>query len=146
MTNDKVQSSQPVASDDSDLPSVWISFCPDLGIYHYHREVDGEDVMDQKFTREELLLLVEGMMKVGQVEQIQELVQVCAWARLFAHKIVVFYLSGAFRIFNPIPPETPEQEDSQAMKAFFDEWKKSHPTDDTIPVVAPFKSQAQQEE
>jgi hypothetical protein len=32
------------------------------------------------------------------------------------------------------------------MKAFFDEWKKSHPTDDTIPVVAPFKSQAQQEE
>jgi len=146
MINDKTQSSQVASSDDTDLPSVWISFCPDLGIYHYHREVEDEDVGDQKFTREELLLMVEGMMKAGKVEQIQELVQICAWARLFAHKIVVFYLSGAFRIFNPIPPETLEQEDSQAMKAFFDEWKKAHPTDDTIPVVAPFKSQSPSEE
>ena len=143
MTNDKVQSSQLSNSEDKDLPIVWISFCPDLGIYHYHREVEGEEVLDKKFTREELLLLVEGMMEVGQVDQIQQLVAVCAWARLFAHKIVVFYSSGTFRIFNPIPPEVPEQEDSQAMKDFFDEWKKVHPTDDTIPVVTPFKVQLQ---
>jgi len=137
MSDEKVQPTNPGGED---VPVVWISFCPDLGIYHYHREAEGEETIDQKFTREELLTLVEGLMKAGEVEQIQQIIQPCAWARLFAHKVVVFYLSGTFRIFNPIPPETPEQEDSAAMKEFFEEWRRANPTDANIPVVAPFKS------
>ena len=51
-----------------DKPVIWVSFCPDLGIYHLHREVDNEDPSDEKLTRDELEIMVDGMVKAGQVQ------------------------------------------------------------------------------
>jgi len=126
--------------DSNDKPVIWISFCPDLGLYHLHREGEGdEEISDEKLTRDELEILVDGLVKAGQVAQIQQLVELCAWARLFAHKVFVLYSSGSFRVFNPIPPEKPEQEDSEFMKKFFEDWRREHPDDSQIPTVMPFR-------
>lgn len=120
-------------------PTIWISFCNDLGIYHCHREAEGEESSDEKFTREELLDLVEGLMKSGQMSTAQQLAGMCAWARLFSHKIVVFYTSGLFRIFNPVAPPPEEQEDTEEMKKFLSKWMAEHPTSDSIPTVVAYK-------
>ena len=122
----------------SDTPVIWISFCPDLGLYHMHREQEDE-VADQKFTRDELEAMVDGMVKSGQVVAIQQLIELCAWARLFAHKWFVLYSSGDFRVFNAIPPEKVEQEDSEFMKKFFEDWQRDHSEGVQIPTVAPFR-------
>lgn len=93
--------------DDEGRPVIWMSFCPDLGIYHCHREVDGEEPSDVKLTREELLDVVEGLMGAAagggaaQVAQAKQLADLCAWARLFSHKVVCFYASGVFKISTP---------------------------------------------
>jgi len=128
-----------ITVDPNDKPVIWVSFCPDLGIYHLHREVDDEDPSDEKLTRDELEIMVDGMVKAGQVQAIQQLVELCAWARLFAHKVFVLYTSGTFRLFNPIPPDAPEVEDRVFMKEFFETWKKDHPDESQIPVVMPFR-------
>jgi hypothetical protein len=117
-----------------------MSFCPDLGLYHYHREIDGEDPADSKLTRDELTDIVEALMKAGKAAEAQQLAFTSAWARLFAHKVVVFYVSGTFRVFNPTPPDALEQEESEDMKKFFSEWQKAHPTGDSIPTVVSYKS------
>lgn len=124
----------PVQDDDG-LPVIWASFCPDLGLYYIHREAEGEDPRDSKFTRSDLVDIIEGMIKTAQVADAQQLATLCAWARLFTHKVVVFYTSGTFRVFNPTPPDELEAEESADMKSFFDEWKKAHPTTDSIPTV-----------
>jgi hypothetical protein len=121
-------------------PTIWISFCNDLGIYHCHREAEGEESSDQKFTRDELLDIVEGLMKSGEMAAAQQLAGMCAWARLFAHKVVVFYTSGEFRIFNPVMPPPEEQEDTEEMKKFLDKWNAEHPTNDSIQTVVSYKS------
>jgi hypothetical protein len=131
---------QVLSSDDDDQPVIWMSFCPDLGIYHCHREVEGEDPADSKFTREELVDMVEALMRSGKAAEAQQLALMCAWARLFAHKIVVFYVSGSFKIFNPVPPDDVEQAESEEMKKFFAEWQRQHPTNDSIPTVVAYKS------
>ena len=129
----------PASTDEEGEPTIWISFCNDLGIYHCHREAEGEEASDEKFTRDELLDLVEGLMKAGQLATAQQLAGMCAWARLFAHKIVVFYTSGTFRIFNPVHPPPEEQEDTLEMKKFLVKWNAEHPTSDTIPTVVAYK-------
>jgi hypothetical protein len=135
--------SQP--GDDEWVPTIWISFCNELGIYHCHREAEGEESSDEKFTRNELLDIVEGLMKSGQLATAQQLAGMCAWARLFAHKIVVFYTSGRFRIFNPESPPPEEQEDTEKMKKFQEEWNAKHPTSDTIPTVVAYRSSSVKE-
>jgi hypothetical protein len=137
MTENTTPSAEP--QDPKDMPVIWVSFCPDLGLYHLHREVDNEEPSDEKLTRDELEALVDGMVKAGQVQQIQQLIELCAWARLFAHKFFVLYTSGSFRVFNPTPPEKPEQEDSEFMKEFFASWKKDHPDESQLPTVVPFR-------
>ena len=132
-------STAPVAQDPNDVPVIWVSFCPDLGIYHLHSEVGDGDPTDDKITRDELEIMVEGLVKAGQVQQIQQLVEMCAWARLFAHKVFVFYTSGYFRVFNPIPPEEAEVVDNEFMKEFFATWQKEHPEGSNIPTVMPFR-------
>jgi len=129
----------PQPGEEEGEPTIWISFCNDLGIYHCHREAEGEEASDQKFTRDELLDLVEGLMKSGQMGTAQHLAGMCAWARLFAHKIVVFYTSGLFRIFNPVAPPPEEQEDTEEMKKFLVKWTAEHPTSDSIPTVVAYK-------
>jgi hypothetical protein len=129
----------PVPIDDEGRPVIWMSFCPDLGIYHCHREEEGEEPSDTKLTREEVLDIVEGLMKVSQVSQAKQLAELCAWARLFAHNIVCFYGSGTFKIFKPVPPGSSEVEESEDMKKFFAEWNRAHPTKESVPVVVPFK-------
>lgn len=131
---------QVQASEDSDQPVIWMSFCSDLGIYHCHREVEGEEPDDSKFTREELVDMVEALMRAGKSAEAQQLALICAWARLFAHKIVVFYVSGAFKIFNPVPPDVEEQAESEEMKQFFADWKRQHPMSDSIPTVVAYAS------
>ena len=133
------ENTTPEQRDPSEIPVIWISFCPDLGIYHMHRE-EGDEVADQKFTREELEIMVDGMVKAGEVVAIQQLVELCAWARLFAHKWYVLYVAGNFRIFNAVPPEKVEQEDGEFMKQFFADWKKDHPEGTQLPTVAPFRT------
>jgi len=135
--------SQPV--DEEGVPTIWISFCNELGIYHCHREAEGEESSDEKFTRNELLDIVEGLMKAGQLATAQQLAGMCAWARLFAHKNVVFYTSGSFKIFNPVPPQPEEQEDTEEMKKFLAEWNAKHPTSDTIPTVVAYRSSSVKE-
>ena len=76
----------------------------------------------------------------GNLQQAQQLALMCAWARLFAHKVVVFYVSGSFKIFNPIPPDAEEQAESEDMREFFATWQKEHPTSDSIPTVVAYKS------
>jgi len=134
------ENTTPEQQDPNDKPVIWISFCPDLGIYHLHREGEGEDeISDEKLTRDELESLVDGLVKSGQVAQIQQIVDLCAWARLFAHKIFVLYTSGTFCVFNPTPPEKTEQEDSEFMREFFAQWQKDHPEASKIPTVIPFR-------
>lgn len=124
-------------------PVVWISFCPDLGLYHYHNESDpNEDPLDTKFTREQLEDVVAGLMQSQRVKDAQDLAVMCAWGRLFAHKIVVFYTSGLFRVFNPRPVPDFERDESVEMKNFFDEWKRKYPTTESVPVVAAYPSVA----
>lgn len=135
--------SQPV--DEEGVPTIWISFCNELGIYDCHREAEGEKSSDEKFTRDDLLDIVEGLMKAGQLATAQQLAGMCAWARLFAHKIVVFYTSGSFKIFNPVPPPPEEQEDTEEMKKFLAEWNAKHPTSDTIPTVVAYRSSSVKE-
>ena len=132
-----------VSTESDGKPTLWVSFCPDLGLYHVHREVDDEDPSDNKFTRDELLDLVDGMLKSGQVVEAQQLAHLCAWARLFSHKVVIFYTSGSFRVFNPVtlPPE--EAEESEDMKQFFAKWKEEHPTSDSIPTVVGYGKKRQ---
>jgi hypothetical protein len=129
--------------DEVGQPVVWISFCPDLGLYHYHNETDpSEDPLDTKFTREQLVDVVAGLMQSQRVKDAQDLVVMCAWGRLFAHKIVVFYTSGLFRVFNPVPSPDFEKEESADMKEFFDEWKRKFPTHESVPVVEAYPSVA----
>ena len=117
-------------------PTMWVSFCPDLGLYHLHREVDGEDPSDVKFTRVELVDMVEGLMRSAQALEAQQLAMYCAWARLFAHKVVMFTTAGEFRIYNPAPPlDESENEESADMKKFFADWRAAHPDDSALPVV-----------
>jgi hypothetical protein len=121
--------------DDDGKPTIWLSFCPDLGLYHLHREVDGEDPSDSKFTRAELVDMVEGLMRATQIEQATQLATFCAWARLFAHKVVMFTTTGTFRVYNPTPQDESEHEESEDMKKFFAEWRESHPNDADLPTV-----------
>lgn len=124
-------------------PVVWISFCPELGLYHYHNETDpNEDPLDTKFTREGLLDVVTGLMQSKQIKDAQDLAFMCAWGRLFAHKIVVFYTSGLFRVFNPTPAPDFEKGETADMKAFFEEWKRKYPTNESVPVVEAYPSVA----
>ena len=133
---------QVLISEDDDQPVIWMSFCPDLGIYHCHREADGEEPVDSKFTRVELIDMVEALMKAGKASEAKQLADLCAWARLFAHKVVVFYVSGSFKIFSPVPPDEGEREESEDMKKFFAEWQRQHPTSESIPTVVAYKKPA----
>jgi hypothetical protein len=131
------------AKDDVGQPVVWISFCPELGLYHYHNESDpNEDPLDTKFTREGLLDVVTGLMQSQRVKDAQDLAFMCAWGRLFAHKIVVFYTSGMFRVFNPLPIPDSEKEESADMREFLADWKRKYPTSESVPVVADYPSVA----
>ena len=133
---------QVLSPEDDEQPMIWLSFCPDLGIYHCHREVDGEEPADSKFVRDELVDMVEALMKAGKAAEAVQLADMCAWARLFAHKVVVFYLSGSFKIFNPVPPDVEEREEREDMKQFFAEWNRQHPTSDSIPTAVAYKKPA----
>ena len=124
----EAENSQAIQEDDG-KPTIWVSFCPDLGIYHIHREVDGEDPSDNKFTREDLADILNGMIKSAQVVEAQQLATLCAWGRLFGHKVVVFYTT---------PPDEVEKEESADMRQFFEEWKKAHPTDESVPTVVAY--------
>lgn len=113
---------------------------PNLGIYHVHQE-DGEaDPLDVKLTRDELHDFVDGLLKAGKAEQANQFAVMCAWARLFGHKVVVFYDTAAFRIFNPVPPEQPELEESAEMRTFFAEWEKAHPGGEKVPTVVSYRN------
>ena len=130
----------------SGQPVVWISFCPDLGLYHYHNESDpNEDPLDTKFTRDELLNVVTGLMQSQKVKDAQDLAVMCAWGRLFSHKIVVFYTSGLFRVFNPRPAPDFEKGETADMQGFFAEWKRKYPTAASVPVVAAYPSEAKRQ-
>ena len=126
-------------SEDIGKPVVGVSFCPDLGIYHLHQDVGDDDPEDVKLTRVELHDLVDGLLKSGKVDTAQQLAVQCAWARLFGHRIVVFYDTGMFRIFNPVPPDEHEAEESEDMKAFFAAWEKEHPDGRGVPVMEPYR-------
>ena len=146
MSDNLLESVQQPAEDETVFigePTIWISFCNELGIYHCHREAEGEESSDEKFTRDELLDIVEALMKSGQLATAQQLAGMCAWARLFAHKIVVFYTSGRFRIFNPAPPPPEEQKDTTEMKKFLAEWNEKHPTSDSVPTVVSYKKSSE---
>ena len=133
--------SQTSVIEDVGQPVTGVSFCPDLGIYHMHHEASGnDDPKDIKLTRSELHDLVDGLLKSGKALQAQQLAVMCAWARLFAHKVVVFYDTGVFRIFNPVPPDEKEAEESADMKQFFAAWEKEHPGGKGIPTVASCQS------
>lgn len=127
---------------EDDGPAIfWVSFCGDLGIYHLHREVDGEEPQDTKLTRDELQSLVEGMIASGKATEAVQITTMCGWARLFGHKVVVFHATGAFKIYNPVPPPDYEVEDNADMKAYQEIWKKEHLMSDSVPVVAAYPSQ-----
>ena len=139
MTDNIIPSEVIPPSEDVGSPTVWVSFCPDLGLYHLHREVDNEDPEDVKLTREELVSLVDGLIKVGNIAQAQEIATTCAWARLFAHKVVLFYTSGIFRIFSPKQPDENEKEEREDMKKFHEQWSADHPEGVELPVVEPYR-------
>jgi hypothetical protein len=129
------------SEEDPGRPVVWVSFCPDLGIYHYHNETEEDgDPLDLKFTRDELIDVVAGMMQSKQVTESQQLTVMCAWARLFAHKVVVFYQSGLFRVHNPEAQPPEEKEESDDMKEFFAKWQTEHASPTSIPTVAAYPS------
>jgi hypothetical protein len=136
--NVEPQPSSP-ASEDIGQPTLWVSHCPDYGLYHIHREVEGDDPDDVKLTREELAALVDGLIKVGKIAQAQEMALTCAWARLFAHKVVLFYTSGTFRIFDPPRPTDDEKEEREEMKGFQAQWQAEHPEGTILPVVEPYR-------
>jgi hypothetical protein len=130
-----------VDANDDGPPIFWVSFCSDLGLYHLHREAEDQEPQDSKLTRDELHCLVEGMMGSGQAVEAQQLTTMCGWARLFAHKIVVFHVSGTFKIYNSAPPPAYEVEDTEDMKAYQEIWKKERLMSGEAPVVAAYPSQ-----
>jgi hypothetical protein len=135
-----MQDVKPEVPEDDGPPVFWVSFCSELGIYHLHREAEGEAPQDSKLTRDELQSLVEGMIATGKAAELEQITSMCAWARLFAHKIVVFHATGAFKIYNPVPPPAYELEDTLDMKSYQEIWKKEHLMSDSTPVAPVYPS------
>jgi hypothetical protein len=118
-------------------PVIWTMFCPELGIYYYRNEQDlSIDPVVMKFTHDELLIHVEGLFQAGKQELAKELVIICAWARSFAHMMVVFFTDGTFQTHRPPPLPDEVYQDIAEMKAYVEDWKRKNP-DLTKVEVAP---------
>jgi hypothetical protein len=120
-------------------PVIWTMFCPDLGIYYYRNEQDTSmDPVVLKFTHDELLVHVEGLFEVGKPELAKELVVICAWARSFAHLMVVFFTDGTFQAHKPPPLPDSVYEDVAGMREFVEEWLRKNPDMSKVPVAPAF--------
>lgn len=109
-------------------PVVWVSFCPELGMYYYRNEQDESvDPLVWKFTHDELLAHIEGLCEAGKSSLGKEIVAVCAWARAFAHLVVVLFTDGTFEARKSAPLPNEVVEDVKAMSQYVEQWKKSHP-------------------
>jgi hypothetical protein len=109
-------------------PIIWAMFCPDLGIYYLRNEQDMSiDPIVMKFTHQELLAHVEGLFQAGKSEYGKELCVMCAWARSFAHLMVVFFTDGTFRAHRPPPLPDEVYQDVEEMREYVEKWKKEHP-------------------
>jgi hypothetical protein len=114
-------------------PVVWTSFCPELGMYYYRNEQDmSVDPIVWKFTHDELLAHVEGLFQAGKSELSKELVVVCAWARSFAHLVVVLYTDGTFEARKPPPLPAEVVEDTAEMAEYVAKWKEQHPDSSSV--------------
>jgi hypothetical protein len=121
-------------------PVVWTSFCPEMGLYYYRNELDeSSDPIVEKFTHDELLLHVEGLCRAGKPELGQEIVVVCAWARAFAHMVVVLFTDGTFEARKPAPLPVEVMEDVQAMSSYVEQWKKSHADPSTVETAPAYR-------
>jgi len=120
-------------------PVIWAMFCPDLGIYYYRNEQDMSiDPVVMKFTHDELLIHIEGLFQAGKSELGKELVIICAWARAFAHLMVVFFSDGTFQAHRPPPLPKEVYEDVEEMRDYVEQWKKLHPDTSKVEVAPAF--------
>ena len=120
-------------------PVLWTMFCPDLGMYYYRNEPDASiDPVVLKFTHAELLIHIEGLFKAGKPDLGKELVIICAWARSFAHLMVVFFSDGTFQARKPPPLPDSVYEDVEEMREFVENWKKQHPDLTNVEEAEPF--------
>jgi len=120
-------------------PVIWTMFCPELGMYYYRNEQDMSlDPVVMKFTHDELLSHIEGLFQAGKPELGKELVVICAWARSFAHLMVVFFTDGTFQAHQPPPLPDSVYEDVEGMREFVEIWKKQNPDLAKVPVAPAF--------
>jgi hypothetical protein len=120
-------------------PVVWIFFCPEFGMYYYRNEQDlNVDPIVWKFTHDELLVHVEGLIKAGKPDAPKEIILIAAWARAFAHMVVVLFTDGTFEARKPAPLPAEVQEDVSEMQAYVEKWKEEHKDKGKVEVAPAF--------
>lgn len=126
-------------------PMIWLSYCPDLGIYHVHAESsDTEEPSDSKYDREEMVSAVEALQRAGEAQQAELMARLAADARLYPHKVIVFFDTGRSRICNPWPPHEEEIEERREHCEAQVKWQAEHPDGAGLVVAPTYPSLAKQ--
>ena len=79
---------------------VQISYCPELGIYHYIRN-DGDEFF---FDTEKLEKSLETFLSQQNRADAEYMSRLTAGARQFPHKLITYYADGKCKILDPPPP------------------------------------------
>jgi len=92
---------------DENAVATEISYCPDLGLYHYMK-CDGEEAF---FTTAMLEKSIEAMLKAGNSKEAEFMIWLTAAARLHPHQICSFNDKGECTLRNPYKEERGEPEE-----------------------------------
>lgn len=80
---------------------VEISYCPELGIYHYTRS-DGDEFFWDNVMLEQT---IEAYLRQGKMKDAEFMARVTTAARETPHKVVVFHGDGTVKVKDPVVPE-----------------------------------------
>lgn len=81
--------------------TISISYCPELGLYHYRRS-DGDEFW---WDNEQLERSLEACIKDGKVVEADWMSRVTTAAREVPHKVAVFSPDGTCKVTDPVVPE-----------------------------------------
>jgi len=80
---------------------ISISYCPELGLYHYER-TDGDEFC---WTNEQLERSLEACIQDGKIVEAEWMSRVTAAAREVPHKVAIFSLDGTCKVTDPVVPD-----------------------------------------
>lgn len=80
---------------------IEVSYCPELGCYHYRRS-DGDEFW---WDNEQLERSLEACIQDGKVVEAEWLSRVTTAAREVPHKVAVFSSDGTCKVVDPVVPD-----------------------------------------